>query len=239
MAKKKQSSPSSLPVGVPKDALFVNKTNLTNAQVKEACRLTVSSTLRVFYFACGILLGVAAVLARVFWHISGLTCALVLLVGLMTVWQGNRLPLDNARRMIAALDRNGEASRERLTFATEKQLGVILSDGTRRTFAWSEFSRAVATPSLVCLTLAKGSLIFMLDTQGFTKGDAAGFIQFLATHVIEPPRNAVARACDKICSTLDSWGTIQAAQKERDAAKKQARQERRAQRKAGSKKHGS
>lgn len=239
MAKKKQPTRAPLPAGVPADALFVNKTSLTNAQVKEACRLTVSPTLRVFYFACGILLGVAAVLARVFWHISGLTTALVLLVGLMTVWQGNRLPLDNARRMIAALDRTGEDARERLTFATEKELGVILSDGTRRTFAWSEFGRAVATPTIICLTLTKGSLIFMLDTQGFTKGDAAGFIQFLATHVSEPPRNAVARACGKICSTLDSWGTVQAAQRERDAAKKQARQARKAQRKGGSKKDAS
>ncbi len=238
MAKKKHPS-HPLPAGVPAGSLFVDETTLTNDQVKEACRLTVSPTLRVFYFGCGILIGVAAVLARVFWHISGLTCALVLLVGLMTVWQGNRLPLDNARRMIAALDRAGEKARQRTTYATEKELGVILSDGTRRTFGWSEFSRAVATPRLICLTLAKGSLIFMLDTQGFTKGDAAGFIQFLATHVSEPPRNAVARACDKICSTLDSWSTVQAAQKERDAAKKQARQARKAQRREGSKKDAS
>ena len=238
MAKKKHPS-HPLPAGVPAGSLFVNETTLTNDQVKEACRLTVSPTLRVFYFGCGILIGVAAVLARVFWHISGLTCALVLLVGLMTVWQGNRLPLDNARRMIAALDRAGEAARQRTTYATEKEMGVILSDGTRRTFGWSEFSRAVATSRLICLTLAKGSLIFMLDTQGFTKGDAAGFIQFLATHVSEPPRIAVARACDKICSTLDSWSTVQAAQKERDAAKKQARQARKAQRREGSKKDAS
>lgn len=238
MAKKKHPS-HPLPAGVPAGSLFVNETALTNDQVKEACKLTVSPTLRVFYFGCGILIGVAAVLARIFWHISGLTCALVLLVGLMTVWQGNRLPLDNARRMIAALDRAGEAARRRTTYATEKELGVILSDGTRRTFEWGEFSRAVATPRLICLTLAKGSLIFMLDTQGFTKGDAAGFIQFLAAHVSEPPRNAVARACDKICSTLDSWSTVQAAQKERDAAKKQARHARKAQRKEGSKKDAS
>lgn len=231
MAKSPKRRASAIPAGVPAGALFINRTDLTNTQVKEACRYTVSSVLRMTYFLFGIALGVFAIVWRVAFDADTLATVLVLLVGLMTVWQGSRLPMESARRMISQLDKAGQDSRKRTYFATETEFGVVLADGQARTFPWSAFGRAVVTQKVACLTLTGQSVLLVVAMDGFTKGEPAEFVRFLAEHVNEAPRNAVTRLCEKACRTLDDWGSVQAAQREKDAAKKAAKAERRARRK--------
>ncbi len=230
MARSKHKTAAPLPAGVPTDALFVNETRLTNSMVKEGCRLTTSAVLRIVYFALGIGLGIFAVVWRAFFGADTLAFILVLLVGLMTVWQGSRLPMESARRMIAQLDKVGDSSRDRVFYATEEGLGVKIGDGAARVFPWSAFSRAVATTSVCCLTIGGQSALVVMDMNGFVRGSNAEFVHFVATHVTEPEQNAFVRGCERICRTLDGWSGVQAAQREKDAAKKAARQQKKQER---------
>lgn len=228
MARSKQSKQrkaAPLPTGVPTDASFVNETHLTNDMVKEGCRLTTSAVLRLVYFAFGIALGVFALVWRLAFGADTLAFVLVLLVGLMTVWQGSRLPMESARRMISQLDKAGEASRDRVFYATEEGLGVKVGDGAFKVFPWRAFNRAVATPTVCCLTMAGQSALVIVAMDGFVRGGNAEFVHFVGSHVVEPDRGAFVRWCEKVCRTLDGWGSVQAAQRERDAAKREARRQ--------------
>lgn len=220
-----------MPRGVPADALFVNRTELTNDLIKQGCALTVSSVLRVLYFGFGILMGIAAIVARVFFDASTLVTVLVLLLGLMTVWQGSRLPMESARAMISQLMKAGDQARDRVTFATQEQFGVVLPSGKVQAFPWSSFSRALATHEMTCLTVEKPSVLFVLDNDGFLRGTPGEFAVFLADHVRSAPRTGFVAWCDRVCSTLDNWKLVQARQREKDAAKKAAKEAKKAARK--------
>ena len=238
--RKKNAIEPLMPPGVPSDALFVNRTELTNAIVKKGCSITVSSVLRVLYFAIGILMGIAAVVGRVFFGVDTLITVLVLLLGLMTVWQGSRLPMESARSMISQLmkaEKQNPEARIRVTFATEQAFGVVMPDGTARTFPWGDFSRAVATMDVMCLTTAQQSVLFILDNKGFLRGTPGDFAVFLAEHIAPEDRNGFQKWCDKTCRTLDNWSSIQqqkkAEQDEAKAAKKAAKEAAKAAKKSG------
>lgn len=224
---KKNAIEPLMPAGVPANALYANRTELTNDIVKKGCGITVSSVLRILYFGIGILMGIAAIVCRVFFHVDTLITVLVLLLGLMTVWQGSRLPMESARSMISQLmkaEKQNPEARTRVTFATETEFGVVLPDGKVRTYPWKDFSRAIGTMDVTCLTTTQQSVLFILDNKGFLRGTPGEFAVFLKEHVKEPARSGFQTWCEKVCHTLDNWGTVQAKIKEEDAAKKAAKQ---------------
>lgn len=207
---------------IPQDALFINTTVLSNAIIKKGCALTVSSVLRMVYFMFGIALGVCALIFRLAFHISTIAFILVLLLGLITIWQGARLPLESARAMIARFQKEGEEARTRICFATEKYFGVIMGNKPL-TFSWSQFKIAVASQEITCLVLHQNSVLFILDNEGFSKGTASEFQAFLAQHITTPKRSKFVRWCDTQVYKLDNWKLIQAAYKQEQAQKKAAK----------------
>lgn len=209
---------------VPRDASFVIRTELTNPIVKAGCAMTVSSVMRVLYFLFGILLGVGAIVYRVFFDGDTLATILVLVLGLMTVWQGNRLPLENARNVIAQLHKQGEENRKRTYYATERGMGVITSSGEVQEIPWAQFTRFAGNQKVAALADARGGTLVIMDMEGFTKGNLQGFLAFIGDHVTERPRNKVQQVCDKMCATLDSWALIQAKYRKEQAEKKAAKQ---------------
>lgn len=221
--KSKKPIRSERPRGVPADALFINETELTNPLIKAGCAMTVSSVMRLFYLVAGVVLGVAAILFRIFMDVDVLSTVLVLVLGLMLVWQGNRLPMESAARMIRQVSKAGDDARHRVYFATETEFGVVLADGTVHRFPWAELGTFAGNPQVMAITLRNRSILFCLSMTGFTKGQPGDFVVFLNEHMLPVRRNAIQRLADRVFHTLDDWALINADEIAAQKAKKDAK----------------
>lgn len=193
-----------IPGAIPATALFVNFTVLTNKLIKEGCSITVSSVMRMTYLFLGVLIGVSAIVFRILFEIPTLAVVLVLLVGLITVWQGSHLPAESARAIISRLNKGDGSERERYLWADDTGVGVYVK-GASRTFEWDAVKLAVATEKVTCLVLKANSVLLVLDNEGFLKGTVHGFQDLLAAHVTKSEKNAFVAWCDKTVYRLDHW----------------------------------
>jgi hypothetical protein len=198
---------------VPKDATFVNTTELTNKLLIAGCAMATPSLLRLGYVAAGIAIGIAAIIARFTVHINNLTLVLVLLMGLMIVWQGNRLPMEAARKLSLELDRAGEGARTRTCYASDQGFGYITPAGQAHTLPWSAFSGYKGNAQVILLTLGEGRGIFTLDTSGFSKGQAGDFVALLHQHIPVKEQSKLEKWADTACYTLDNWNRLKKAGK--------------------------
>lgn len=203
-------------------SIFVNETKLNNNLIKRGCALTVSSVTRMLYIIIGCVLGILAIVARVFMDATTLAAALVLILGFMLVWQGTRLHMDSARSMIAQLNKVDDAARKRVLFANEQGFGVLINGEPRR-FNWDEVKLAVASKEITCLVLYKNSILFIWDNAGFVKGTPEEFLEFLAEHVHSPQRGRFAKWCDKTVYKLDNWKYYRQVAQQQEAARKAER----------------
>jgi hypothetical protein len=234
MAKKKKtnaqpaSEKNKILAQVPADAIFVIRTKLDPKTLRAAAAMGTSSVMRLFYMVCGIAVGIAAMVCRFTLHTSTLTTVLVLLMALMIIWQGNRLPLENARRMSLELEKAskqyGVDATDRVCFATARSFGCLMPNGSIKLWDWNEFDTYKGNFGLMILGLkGKGEASFVLDMQGFLKGQPGNFLSFLSTHIAAKKQNKFEQTADKICYTLDNWTQIQKKDKEAKDAEKAAK----------------
>ena len=219
-----------LPAGVPRDAIFVNISVLTNKYLRQGCSLTVSATMRLAYLVCGVGIGVAAVVGRIFFNVDTLLLVLMLLLGFSLVWQSMHLGMEPARQMMKQYTKAGEESRRHVYFATQDDFGVVLFNGVVRQFPWTMVDEFAGTKDTFTLPLKGGNpIVFIMDAQGFVKGSAEDFVR-LAFDKIEPePKGRVSAGASKMFRTLDNWSVVKAQAREAEARKKA---ERKAKRKA-------
>lgn len=211
--------------GVPQDARFINKTTFTNTFIKKASAMTVSSVLRMCYMMFGVAMGLVVVVLRSLVLVDNIVTLLVLLMGLLMVWQGYRLPMENARRIISQLGPPDDERRVRTMFATNQVFGIVLDENSTYTFDWRSFDAWAAAPDCITLSLTKQALLIALDPERFEKGDAKDFLAFIQEKIISKPDSAFVRWTRKACYKLDNWKYVKAKALQEEAEKKAAKKE--------------
>lgn len=206
--------------GVPEGASFINHTTFTNDLVKKASAMTVSSVLRVCYLIFGVAMGLVVFALRFLLLVDNLVTILIVVLGLMMVWQGYRLPIENARRIIAQLGKPDNEKRTRTMFATNSAFGIVLHDDTTFTFTWDKFNGWDATPKCITLSLAGQAVLIALDANGFAEGTAQDFLELLRKKIVPKENNAFVAWTKRVCYTLDNWKDIRAQAIQEEAEKK-------------------
>lgn len=209
--------------GVPQDARFINKTCFTNTLIKKASAMTVSPVLRMSYILAGIAMGIIVVVLRYLQVTDNTVTIMVLLVGLLIVWQGYHLPMENARRIISQLGAPDDDRRTRTMFATKQHFGIVLSDNTTYTFKWDDFDAWAAAPDCITLSLARRALLIALDPECFTKGNASAFLEFVKEHIVSRKEGSFAAWARRSCYQLDNWKFVKAKALQEEAEKKAAK----------------
>lgn len=202
-----------------KNADFINHTTLSNSIIKKGCGLTVSPALRMVYLLAGIAIGISAVVFRICFGTPTLATILVLLLGLIIVWQGTRLPMESARAMISHLMKLGDEARERTYYANADGLTVVATTKPFN-FRWVQVRLAVASQEITCLVMKDGDLLFIMDNDGFSKGTAKEFQSLLAAKVESPKQNWFSRWATHTVTRLDNWRLVQLAYKQEQEQKK-------------------
>lgn len=212
--------------GVPEGASFINHTTFTNALIKRASAMTVSTVLRVCYILFGVTVGLVAFVLRSLLLIDNLVTILVVAFGLMMVWQGYRLPIENARRIIAQLGDADDAPdlRKRTMFATNKMFGIVLHDDSTFTFTWDKFNGWDTNDECITLSLRGQAVLIALDANGFVKGDKQGFLELLEKKIVPKQDNAFVAWTKRVCFKLDNWKDVKAKALKEEAKKKEAKQ---------------
>ena len=212
-----------LPRGVPADAIFCNVTELTNKYIRQGCSLTVSPVMRMVYLIMGVGIGVAAVLGRIFAGTSTLLLILMLVLGFSFVWQSMHLGMDPARQMMKQYTKAGDGSRHHVYFATAKDFGVVLFNGTIRQFPWSMVDTFSGTKDAFALTLKGNPIVFILDSQGFIRGTAEDFVRFSFESIEPEPKSAFYNFSAKTFRTLDNWSVVKAEARAAEIQRKEQR----------------
>lgn len=158
--------------------------------------------------------------------IDNLVTILVVAFGLMMVWQGYRLPIENARRIIAQLGDADDARdlRKRTMFATNKMFGIVLHDDSTFTFTWDKFNGWNANDECITLSLRGQAVLIALDANGFVKGDKQGFLELLEKKIVPKKDNAFVAWTKRVCFKLDNWKDVKAKALKEEAKKKEAKQ---------------
>lgn len=217
-----------LPIqGVPDDAPFVNRTDTTDAVIKAGCTMACPNSMRLVYLLVGIALGIAAVVARMVLHVDILSTVLVLILGLLMVWQARRLPLLNAGRMIRQVGRGGDQARQRTYFADEEGFCVVLGDGTVRSFPWDQMGTFMGNQKVMAITLRSQSVLFCLSMDGFIRGTGPEFAHYLQNHLPPLHKGAFQRLADRVFHVIDDWSVINADDLQAQRDRKQAKWDRR------------
>lgn len=218
-----------LPEGVPRDAAFCNVTVIDNHLIRQAMSLTVSPITRLIYLAIGIAIGVAGVLARIFFGLDTMAVILLLLLGFTFVYQSMHLGMDPARRMMRQFAEAGDETRRHVYFATPDEVGFILYNGTSRTYPWSSVDEFAGTKDTFVLTLKdRDPITFIIDAKGFVRGSAEDFVRFAFERIEPEPKGHLQRTTKRMFRTLDNWSVVRAQARAADAQRKA---ERKAQRK--------
>lgn len=210
--------------GVPEGASFINHTTFTNALIKRASAMTVSTVLRVCYILFGVAMGLVVFVLRYLLLVDNLVTILVVCLGLMLVWQGYRLPIENARRIIAQLGDADDELRKRTMFATNKMFGIVLHDDSTFTFTWDKFNGWSANDDCITLSLRGQAVLIALDANGFVKGDKEGFLELLEKKIVPKKDNAFVAWTKRVCFKLDNWKDVKAKALKEEAEKKEAKQ---------------
>lgn len=174
-----------LPAGVPAESRYVNTTTLDQDLVTRTCRYTVSKPMVILYRLVGGLM-VAAGLAYFFLLHGDLVASFcVALLGAIFLHQQAHFADSAAKRTMRELRGVDEKALTHTYYFTGEEFGVVMGDGSRRSFPCSAISAIHEDERAFVIMLDQHAGAISIDKRGFLRGNAADFGESLRHKALE------------------------------------------------------